>query len=106
MSKKGEAGLVGSTASREGAGEPRWRAGGEAWQVEWCLVYFCLWVRRWAWQGVTSHMGGQLLGRHKGRFQPPVLDVRWMDVHLAFPLYPRGLCCGGQLPRHANLWCF
>lgn len=87
MSKKGEAGLVGSTVSGEGSGEPHWRAGGgEAWQVEWWRVYFCLWVRRWAWQGATSHMGGQLLGRHKGRFQPLMVDVRWMDVDLVFPL--------------------
>lgn len=84
-----------------------WRAGGEeAWQVEWWCVYFCLWLRRWAWQRVTSHMGGQLLGRHKGWFQAPVVGVRWMDVDLALLLYGRGLCCGGQLPEPADLWWF
>lgn len=62
MSKKGETRLVGSTASREGAGEPRWRAGGEAWQVEWCRVYFCLWVRRWAWQGWQAIWEASCLG--------------------------------------------
>lgn len=47
-------------------------------------------------------MGGQLLGRHEGWFQPPVVDVRWMDVDLALLLYGRGLCCEGRLPGHAD----